>query len=288
MTIASYLRHQHRFEVLLLVALVVLSCVFNVAVELIDHGRLGEPFSGWLPWILEGTSSAALLIMFPALLWFERRYPLQVATWQSALPAHVAFSVVFSVGHVLLMYLARQRLFPWLLDQQYLWASWASEFFYEYLKDVRTYFFLLALVYLYRFVLRRLRGEAGFVSAGDEPTAVPSPDRFLVKKLGREFLVRTQDIDWIESAGNYVNLHVGPRVYPLRGTMAQTAQRLEEQGFARVHRQAILNLDRVALIEVYESGQAQLTTAATEPISRRYRAELRQHLGVTTDAGRQH
>lgn len=280
MSLATYMRHRSLIEWLLITVYFGLSLVFNVAVELIDQERPGTPFSGLEPWILEGSSSVGLLLMFPALLWFDRRFPLRIGTWRKALPAHFAFSVVFSFGHVLFMYLARQRLFPWLLERPYHWDAWASEFFYEYLKDWRTYFYFLSLIYLYRFVLLRLRGEAGFVDARDEPQAAPSPDRFLVKKLGREFLVRTQDIDWIESAGNYVNLHVGQRVYPLRGTMTQTAERLESQGFARVHRQAIVNLDRVDQIEVFDSGDGQmrLTTEATVPVSRRYRAALRERL----------
>lgn len=280
MSLDTYLRHRRRFEIIFVIVAIMLSMVFNVAVGLIDQERVGTSVSRWQPWILEGTSSLGLLAMMPAMLWFDRRFPLQLSSWRTALPLHLGFSVAFSFGHVLLMYVLRQRLFPWLLERSYHWDDWVGEFAYEYLKDVRTYFYFLAFIYLYRFVLRRLRGEAGFVDAGDEPAAVSSPDRFLVKKLGREFLVRTADIDWIESAGNYVNLHVAERVFPLRGTMAQTAQRLEAQGFARVHRQAIVNLDRIEQIEVFDSGdgQVRLTSRATVPVSRRYRAALREHL----------
>ena len=86
---------------------------------------------------------------------------------------------------------------------------------------------ILAIIYLYRFVLMRLQGEAGFLAENREAqkTAAVS-DRFLVKKLGREFLVRVDEIDWIESYGNYVNLHVGSRVYPLRETMTRIDERL--------------------------------------------------------------
>jgi hypothetical protein len=60
----------------------------------------------------------------------------------------------------------------------YQWANWPAEFGYEYLKDFRTYFGILALVYLYRFVIRRLQGEAGFVSEEkDEETTLGMSDR---------------------------------------------------------------------------------------------------------------
>ena len=129
------------------------------------------------------------------------------------------------------------------------------------------------------FILRRLQGEAGFL-ADDDTSATTNSDRFLVKKLGREFLVRIDDIDWIESSGNYVNLHVGERVYPLRETMTRIDERLGTLGFQRVHRSAIVNLDRIAEITAYDSGdgEARLRNDITVPVSRRYRQELRERL----------
>ena len=109
---------------------------------------------------------------------------------------------------------------------------------------------------------------------------MPISDRFLIKKLGREFLVRLDEIDWIESCGNYVNLHVGDRVYPLRDTMTSISERLEPHGFQRIHRSAIVNLDRVAEIVASDSGdgEARLSSNATVPVSRRFRKELRDRL----------
>jgi DNA-binding LytR/AlgR family response regulator len=102
----------------------------------------------------------------------------------------------------------------------------------------------------------------------------------LIKKLGREFLVRVDDIDWIEASGNYVNLHVGSQVYPLRETMTGITERMQPQGFQRVHRSAVVNLDRVAEIVPFESGdgEARLASGARVPVSRRYRKELRERI----------
>ena len=115
---------------------------------------------------------------------------------------------------------------------------------------------------------------------------VPTPrydllsDRFLVKKLGREFLVRTNEIDWIEACGNYVNLHVGHRVYPLRDTMTRIDDRLAKQGFQRVHRSAIVNLERIVELSQSESGdgEARLAGDVLVPVSRSYRKALRARL----------
>jgi len=65
--------------------------------------------------------------------------------------------------------------------------------------------------------------------SGDAPNSQPVIDRFLVKKLGREFLVKVSDIDWVVSAGNYITLHVGETDYLLRETMANVERRLASQ-----------------------------------------------------------
>jgi DNA-binding LytR/AlgR family response regulator len=140
------------------------------------------------------------------------------------------------------------------------------------------------LIYLYRFVLRRAQGEAQFLAEGTEDAVTkPQPviDRFLVKKLGREFLVKVADIDWIEASGNYVNLRVGTRAYPLRETMAGIESRLADAGFMRVHRSAIVNLDRVQEIVPFDTGdgEARLAGDLRVPVSRRFRKELRERLG---------
>lgn len=212
---------------------------------------------------------------------FDRLVPIRAAIWLRALAVHAVFSVLFSLTHVVLMYWGRVFTFAAINGSTYRWVNWPGEFGYEYLKDFRTYFLILALVYLYRFVIRRLQGEAGFLSEErDEKTVTGLSDRFLVKKIGREFLVRIDEIDWIESSGNYVNLHVGNRVYPLRETMTRIDERLVPLGFQRVHRSAVVNLERISEIIAFDTGdgQAKLHSDALVPVSRRYRQELRERL----------
>ena len=279
MTLETYLRHRRIWETAMVLGLSLVLFLANVGVASIDYGRGDLADGPMLAVVLMGTSHVAFLVIYPLVLWFDDRFPLRFGTWKRNLPAHLAFSVVFSALHVLFMYYARVFLFPLVFGHGYHWDNVLGEFTYEYLKDFRTYLQLLALIYLYRFVLLRLQGEAGFVGEGEAPP-VPVADRFLVKKLGREFLVRTDEIEWIESAGNYVNLHVSGKVYPLRGTMVQIAERLAPVGFIRVHRQAIVNADLIAAIEVFDSGDGELTltTDARVPVSRRYRQQLRDML----------
>lgn len=279
MTLDRYMARRRWWETLMVLGFVAVMFLTSLGVVLIDRERLGLGGGLAVPLILEGTSHVSILLVFPFLLWFDRHFTLGGEHWLRNLFAHTFFSVVFSLAHVTLMYWMRVALYRAVLDDTYVWDRWLAEFGYEYLKDVRTYMGILVLVYLYRFVLRRLQGEAGFLAEDDTSSATDS-DRFLVKKLGREFLVRIDEIDWIESSGNYVNLHVGQRVYPLRETMTRIDERLLPLGFQRVHRSAIVNLDRIAEITAYDSGdgEARLRSDITVPVSRRYRQELRERL----------
>jgi hypothetical protein len=279
MTLDRYMARRRWWETLMVLGFVAVMFLTSLGVVLIDRERLGLGGGIAVPLILEGTSHVSILLVFPFLLWFDRHFTLGGDRWLRNLFAHALFSVVFSLAHVTLMYWMRVALYRAVLDDTYVWDRWLAEFGYEYLKDVRTYMGILVLVYLYRFVLRRLQGEAGFLAEDDTSSATDS-DRFLVKKLGREFLVRIDEIDWIESSGNYVNLHVGQRVYPLRETMTRIDERLLPLGFQRVHRSAIVNLDRIAEITAYDSGdgEARLRSDITVPVSRRYRQELRERL----------
>lgn len=280
MTLERYLETRRTWEVLIVAGFVLLSFFANIGIVTIEFARDGEPFDDRLPLVLEGTSHVAMAFVIPLIFWFDRHFPIRLSTWRVSLPAHVAFSVIVSLLHVVIMYVSRVFLFD-ALDglPAYHWDDWPRELGYEYLKDFRTYALVLVLAYLYGFILRRLQGEAGFIS-DDRESPEPISDRFLIKKLGREFLVRLDEIDWIESCGNYVNLHVGDRVYPLRDTMTSISDRLEPHGFQRIHRRAIVNLDRVSEIRASDSGdgEARLSSNATVPISRRFRKELRDRL----------
>lgn len=259
----------------------VVNWLSNVLVIVIESQRQAiQSYPIWEPAVTEGSSAFVSFALLLVIVWFDRHYTIQQPRIWACLRAHLLFTVPFSLAHVLGMVGLRKVAYA-AAGRTYDFGNWPVELFYEYLKDFRSYFSMLALIYLYRFILRRLQGEAGFLSQGKEQTdASPVTDRFLVKKLGREFLVKVADIDWIQASGNYVNLHVDGRVYPLRDTMTAIEARLSDQNFARVHRSAVVNLDRVAEIVPFDTGdgQVRLTDNQEIPVSRRYRKQLRARL----------
>lgn len=245
-----------------------------------DVVRLDLAFEAWQPAVWETSSGLAALALVPAVAWFTRRYPLHLDNWRRMLGVHLLGSLAWSMLHVAGMVALRKLAYASVGDR-YDFGDWGWEFAYEYLKDARTYAGIVLVMEGYRLLVRRLQGEASVLAAGDEaadPEPEPGrPERFLVRKLDREFLVAAAEVEWLQAAGNYVNLRVRGRDYPLRTTMAAIGARLDPARFARIHRSYIVNLDQLAAIEPLDTGDARvhLKDGTVLPCSRRHREALR-------------
>ena len=67
--------------------------------------------------------------------------------------------------------------------------------------------------------------------------------------------LNTELIDWIESAGDYVCIHAAGKTYIVRETMKSLEKRLDPSKFQRVHRSAIVNLDKVQELHPHSNGE---------------------------------
>ena len=263
-----------------------ISTVANSITVNMDVRRAHLEFAAWQPVVWEASSAIVSLALVPALVLFTRRFPLHLDTLRRTLPIHLLGSLVWSALHVAGMVALRKLAYA-SAGGHYDFGQWWWEFGYEYLKDVRTYAGAVAILEGYRFVLRRVQGEASLLTAPDEGPPVERierPDRFLIRKLGREFLVAAADIEWLQASGNYVNLRVRGRDYPLRSTIGGIEDKLDPARFVRVHRSHILNLDQVASIEPLDSGDARvhMKDGSNLPCSRTYRSGLKQRFGGET------
>jgi two-component system, LytTR family, response regulator len=106
-------------------------------------------------------------------------------------------------------------------------------------------------------------------------------DRFVVKSGGRVYFVRTDEIDWVEAAGNYVKLHVGDQAHLLRETMTAMEAQLDSDVFVRIHRCHIINIERVSELQPWFNGEyvVCLNSGAKLTLSRGYRERFQQRLG---------
>ncbi|HEX2187392.1 MAG TPA: LytTR family DNA-binding domain-containing protein [Longimicrobiaceae bacterium] len=119
------------------------------------------------------------------------------------------------------------------------------------------------------------------LAAGGSAPSAPAPrggwlERLLVRSGDRVLLLRAAEVDWIGAEGNYAELHAGGRTYLIRETMSALEARLDPATFLRVHRSAIVNLDRVRELRPGLGGDYMVTLAdgAELRLSRGYRAKL--------------
>ena len=189
---------------------------------------------------------------------------------------HILGSVVFSMMHISLMVLFRKMAYI-TQNLQYQFGDMPTEFFYEYRKDLWAYILFVIIIYCYRFVTSRMIGEAQPIIDGEDNSKPQTLKRLLVKKLGKEFIINIEDVEWLESSGNYVNLHIKERIYPVRSTLSHFITQITEQGFCRIHRSYGVNLNAVESITPLSSGDCKVTLKAgnTLNLSRRYRDEFK-------------
>ena len=110
-----------------------------------------------------------------------------------------------------------------------------------------------------------------------KPKQVPS--RFVVRKREKIVFIKAAEIDWIEAADYYVSIHAGGKSHLLRKTMAEIETELDPECFVRVHRSAIVNLDRVkemhplfrgdSILVLQDGTKLRLSRARREEFERR-------------------
>jgi two-component system LytT family response regulator len=80
------------------------------------------------------------------------------------------------------------------------------------------------------------------------------PEWVLLKADGKNVFVKVKDIDWIESSRNNVRIHVGQTIYLLHETTSAIASRLDPKKFLRIHRSAIVNIERIKELHPWFNG----------------------------------
>ncbi|SRR5579862_8636929 len=79
--------------------------------------------------------------------------------------------------------------------------------------------------------------------------------RLVVKSAGRVVLLDMDDVDWIEAAGNYVELRAGGTSHLLREGISKISERLDPKIFVRIHRSTIVNVRRIKELQPCNRGE---------------------------------
>jgi two-component system, LytTR family, response regulator len=106
-------------------------------------------------------------------------------------------------------------------------------------------------------------------------------DRLVVKGSGTTRFIRVADIDWIEGAGVYANLHIAGKELLYRSTLNELAGHLDPMRFIRVHRSSIVNIDSILELQPISHGEFELVLkdGHRSRVSRTYRVQLEKRLG---------
>ena len=123
---------------------------------------------------------------------------------------------------------------------------------------------------------RRVLPEVGGARAGGE-----RPGRIVVKDGTRVHVIPIAKLDYVEAQDDYVALHTEGRSYLKQQPIGAVEELLDPANFVRIHRSAIVSLERVARIEPYgkDSRIAILNDGTRLPVSRAGYARLLEAMG---------
>lgn len=105
-------------------------------------------------------------------------------------------------------------------------------------------------------------------------------DRVVIKSSGRIYFLKTEDIDWVEGAGDYLSLHSGSQSHLIREKMNDFHAKLDSRKFIRIHRSTIVNIERIKDIQPLFKGEYVITLTSGKRLksSRGYRHEFQRIL----------
>jgi two-component system LytT family response regulator len=103
------------------------------------------------------------------------------------------------------------------------------------------------------------------------------PPRIAIKVKGRILFIRPADVIAIEAQGNYVALRCGSSTHLLRESISAVAEKLESNGFIRIHRSVLVNISFVEEIRPHTTGEyiLQLKGGKKYTVTRIYKKNLK-------------
>lgn len=247
---------------------------FSVIQEFARNNIFVEP---WEVFSWELSSGVLSLALIPAILAYDKLFPIDFQRPLSTIAAHLPATVVYSAVHVGGFILIRKWIYS-MADRVYTFGELPVELVYEYRKDLLSYFTVLAIIYAYR-ELRRLRDGETKLTQTEEHNQLSL--KLIATKGNQKVVVVPADIDSIESAGNYVQLSVGDKQYLMRATMQKVTEQLKPFNFSRVHRTYIVNESKIVSAKPKSHGGLSLLLSNGSVIecSRRYRQNLGMFAG---------
>jgi hypothetical protein len=219
-------------------------------------------------WLLCGYSWAVLTV---PVMRFTRRFPVQRFGWTRFFLTHLPVAIIFALTQLGIYVAIASQLFG--TNDRGLWEFYKFIIVNEFQSSFLVYFVIVSAVTAY---------DRWFVEPGPMTIAEPTDNgtgnirRLPVKENGRIILVETDNIDWVESYGNYVFLHTPQRRIIFRETMAAMERKLDPQAFVRIRRSAIVRVDQIVELRLGGNGEYEVSLRCGQVLAatRRYRKNL--------------
>jgi hypothetical protein len=179
------------------------------------------------PWFVMSLAIGGVLRNFPKSMAHAKGYA-----------SHALFAAFVGLVHLLLITASIWIFFPDNVVNARFWPVFTEQFLAWFHFEILVYF---AVLLVWRTLLsRRSPPDAG---------ARKHRERITGKIDGETHIVAVDLIDWFESQNNYVIAHNGARSIKLRQTMKSLDFQLDKKRFVRVHRRALVNVDRLRCLE---------------------------------------
>ena len=246
--------------------------VVNTTTEIMEHARDGADINPVHPLIWESSSFIVWAALAPFIGLVVRHRPPDKDKWHLVFAVHLAASTLASLLHIFGMLGVRLVVYQF-MGQPYDFFQDApfTVFLYEWRKDIISYFLISAIYWL-------LDGGHARSSSNPEPAEPHTPDRLLLRESGGLSFVLIADIQWLQAAGNYVEIHLSGESEPVltRQTLKSLEHQLDGQGFVRIHRSRLVNVGYLSEVSTRGSGDFEIVLTNGEILNgaRRHRASV--------------
>ncbi len=133
-------------------------------------------------------------------------------------------------------------------------------------------------------LVRALDKVAALLGARRASTPAEKVHRLAVERGGHHAFIPVSDICYIEAKADYASVVCPGGTYLANESISSLERRLADDGFLRVHRGYLVNVDEVHDIEMTRGGLMELRCSridAVVPVSRRRVAEVKRRLGIS-------
>lgn len=251
-------------RILALVAVLTLAfAVVNSLTVADDLRDSGVGFDAWEPWVWELTSAAFWIAAALPIVAVSRRLRPPAIGWPASIAAHAAFSLPVCALHVAWLAATRGAVY-WALGASHDYDFSVTHLVYEWRKDLLSVATFAVIAYI------------GDRWSDAQPAVAPPPYRLEVRDGARVQWFTPADIERVEAAGNYVELHTAAGTVLHRATLSGVEAELSGHGFVRIHRSRLVRRHAVTGVRTTQSGdfEATLASGALVSGSRRFRSML--------------